>query len=430
MMLLRPPSLAQGGCRPSSAAVAAPSLSAAVATVPRRASMQQQQHLAAAPPSTSPTRACCRHHHHAAVRTAASSPNATAPTTTPTTSSTTTSYGVVVTGGSKGIGRALALEFLRSGDRVVICSRDAAEVARAADELEREAGLPSSPSSPSSDQCRCHAIAADVSKPQDVRALAAFARDKLETVDLWINNAGTNAYKYGPLLDSDDATLSRIVETNVLGVLLCCREAVRLMKEQSTGGHIFNMDGAGADGNATPRFAAYGATKRSLAQLGASLRAELKLANIRGVGVHDLSPGMVATDLLLSGARDTKAARFFVNALAEEASDVAAFLVPRVRAVPEGAQRVVVGGGSGGGGGVEATASTSSNSDNDANNNDADPGKRAATPGGFMLAAASSAGGGVPPPVYIRFLTKPKALAQILARVLTGARKGRFVEEE
>ena len=47
------------------------------------------------------------------------------------------------------------------------------------------------------------------------------------------------------------------------------------MKNQDRGGHIFNMDGAGADGGATPRFAAYGATKRCLSQLGTSLQAEL-----------------------------------------------------------------------------------------------------------------------------------------------------------
>ena len=49
-------------------------------------------------------------------------------------------------------------------------------------------------------------------------------------------------------------------------------QAIRVMKEQSTGGHIFNMDGAGADGGATPRFAAYGATKRGLVQLSKSLQ--------------------------------------------------------------------------------------------------------------------------------------------------------------
>ena len=52
----------------------------------------------------------------------------------------------------------------------------------------------------------------------------------------------------------------------------CIGQAIRVMREQSAGGHIFNMDGAGADGGATPRFAAYGATKRSLAQLSKSLQ--------------------------------------------------------------------------------------------------------------------------------------------------------------
>ena len=49
-------------------------------------------------------------------------------------------------------------------------------------------------------------------------------------------------------------------------------QAIRVMRDQRTGGHIFNMDGAGADGDATPRFAAYGATKRGLVQLSRSLQ--------------------------------------------------------------------------------------------------------------------------------------------------------------
>ena len=55
-------------------------------------------------------------------------------------------------------------------------------------------------------------------------------------------------------------------------MLPCVTQAIRVMREQPTGGHIFNMDGAGADGGATPRFAAYGATKRGLVQLSKSLQ--------------------------------------------------------------------------------------------------------------------------------------------------------------
>jgi chlorophyll(ide) b reductase len=63
----------------------------------------------------------------------------------------------------------------------------------------------------------------------------------------------------------------------------CPLQAIRVMKSQKAG-HILNMDGAGADGSPTPRFAAYGATKRSLAHLGASLSAELSQA--RKPGCH------------------------------------------------------------------------------------------------------------------------------------------------
>jgi chlorophyll(ide) b reductase len=87
------------------------------------------------------------------------------------------------------------------------------------------------------------------------------------------------------------------------------------------------MDGAGADGNATPRFAAYGATKRSLAQFTKSLQAELKMQGIKKVVVHNLSPGMVTTDLLMTGG-DTRVAKFFINALAEPADKVWSDLSP------------------------------------------------------------------------------------------------------
>ena len=251
----------------------------------------------------------------------------------------------------------------------------------------------------------------DVARADDVRALAAFASDSFGRVDLWLNNAGTNAYSYAPLLESSDADLERIVDTNVLGVMLCCREAIKLMRSQPRGGHVFNMDGAGADGGATPRFAAYGATKRSLVQLGKSLEAELKLLGIKNVGVHNLSPGMVTTELLMSGA-DTPVAKFFINCLAEEPADVAAYLVPRVRAVPREAAAAAAGpfglggalpslnGGGGGGGG--------SNGSNGA------------------AATTYAVGSGT----YVQYLTKPKAYAQILRRLVLGERKNRFVRED
>jgi len=222
----------------------------------------------------------------------------------------------------QGIGRALAEKFLRLGDNVVICARSPDGVDAAVKEMAAKYG-----------EDRVVGAACDVSSPDDLERLAKFAQDALGSIDVWINNAGTNAYSYGPLFEQDPAELRQICETNVLGIMLGCRQAIRTMKDQPGGGHIFNMDGAGADGSPTPRFAAYGSTKHAIVQLNESLAAELKSAGLDAkVQVHNLSPGMVTTELLMSGS-DTTQARWFINCLAEETATVADFLVPKVRDV-------------------------------------------------------------------------------------------------
>lgn len=62
-------------------------------------------------------------------------------------------------------------------------------------------------------------------------------------------------------LDARPEQIQEVVQTNLVGCLLCTRAAIRIMAAQPRGGHIFNMDGAGADGLPSPQYAAYGATK-------------------------------------------------------------------------------------------------------------------------------------------------------------------------
>lgn len=280
-------------------------------------------------------------------------------------------YNVVITGATKGVGRALATEFIRAGDSVALCSRSEERVQAAVEEL----------SALAADVGRGGRVVGrpvNVARPAEVAAFADFAAAELGSLDFWVNNAGSNGYAFGPLMEQSEEDLVSIVETNVLGTMLGCREAIRVMRAQRQGGHIYNMDGAGADGGATPRFAAYGATKRSLEQLSKSLRAELRMAGVKNVGIHNLSPGMVTTELLMAGA-DNAVSKFFINALAEEPATVAAALVPRMRAVPEEAR----------------------------------------SPLGAIIGGQ-----------YIRFLTKPKAYGQIFKRLLAGERKNKFVSED
>lgn len=270
-------------------------------------------------------------------------------------------YNVLITGATKGIGYALAKEFLQTGDNVIICSRSAERVESAVKSLREEFG-----------EQHVWGTKCDVREGQDVKDLVGFAQRNLKYIDIWINNAGSNAYSYKPLAEASDDDLIEVVTTNTLGLMICCREAIKMMLNQPRGGHIFNIDGAGSDGRPTPRFAAYGATKRSVVHLTKSLQAELQMQDVKNVVVHNLSPGMVTTDLLMSGAT-TKQAKFFINVLAEPAEVVAKSLVPNIRSVPAS---------------------------------------------GSMK------------PTYIRFLTGIKAYSQIFSRFAFGARRNRYMPED
>jgi chlorophyll(ide) b reductase len=285
---------------------------------------------------------------------------------------TASQFNVLITGSTKGVGKALATEFIRAGDSVVITSRDPTRVSNTVDQLTSLI-----PSSSSSSQ-KIVGLPGDVSNAKDVKALGQFALDQLGSIDIWINNAGSNAYAFKPLIEQTPEEIQSITDTNILGSLLCCRQAITLMSQQPGRGHIFLMDGAGADGGPTPRFAAYGATKRSLQQLSKSLSAELRSAKLQDkIAVHNLSPGMVVTDLLMAGA-DTKVSRWFINRLAERPETVAKNLVPRVRQVVGEASPLPIAG---------------------------------------------------IPSAYVRFLTKPAAYSKIL-KGLIGVGKNRFVNED
>uniref|UniRef100_N1QYA3 chlorophyll(ide) b reductase n=1 Tax=Aegilops tauschii TaxID=37682 RepID=N1QYA3_AEGTA len=176
-------------------------------------------------------------------------------------------------------------------------------------------------------QAKVVGTSCDVCKPEDVKKLVNFAVGELGSIDIWINNAGTNK-GFRPLVNFSDEDITQIVSTNLVGSLLCTREAMDVMQYQEKGGHVFNMDGAGSGGSSTPLTAVYGSTKCGLRQFQASLMKESRRSK---VGVHTASPGMVLTDLLLSGSSLQNKQMF--NIICELPETVARTLVPRMRVV-------------------------------------------------------------------------------------------------
>ncbi|CAM6090616.1 unnamed protein product [Calypogeia fissa] len=242
------------------------------------------------------------------------------------------SLGIVITGGTKGLGFALAREFLELNDRVIICGRHEKRLSIAVSALQQEI-----------EGAFIDGILCDVSNNDDVERLAQFATKRLGVIDRWLNNAGEITAKK-LLADVDADEIIRVSRTNVVGSLLCCREAIRLMREQGSSSqpmyHIFNMGFSQWGAKFTKSACTHKATKIALTQLTESLSEELKTAGISSIGVHNLSPGLVLTDLLLKDS--TPIARRFFNTLAEEPETVAEILAPRIRAVQGSGQSLDV----------------------------------------------------------------------------------------
>lgn len=176
--------------------------------------------------------------------------------------------------------QALAREFLTHGDSVIITGRTPAALSTAISTLTNELqglGIQDLP--------KIRGVVCDVTEPDQVSALAVQAKTLLGSVDVWICNAGYSG-SYKNFLDLDPASIATVVKTNLLGTLLCSRQAAKVMLQQELGGHIFIMDGAGADGSATPQYAAYGKLHVGLVQWFVMVHTQLMIGLLCSLNGH------------------------------------------------------------------------------------------------------------------------------------------------
>ncbi len=184
----------------------------------------------------------------------------------------------IVTGASRGIGRATAEELSRLGAAVVLASRSTNSVRAAAEAIELAGG-------------RAEAIACDVTRYDDVAAMAERCRDRFGSLDILVNNAGL-IEPIARLADSDPTAWGKVVETNYLGVYHGLRAALPLMVEQG-GGVVVNIS-SGAATSALEGWSHYCSSKAAVLSL---TRCADKEYRERGIRVVGLSPGTVATDM-------------------------------------------------------------------------------------------------------------------------------------
>jgi NAD(P)-dependent dehydrogenase (short-subunit alcohol dehydrogenase family) len=223
--------------------------------------------------------------------------------------------GIVITGGTRGIGRGLAVEFLRRGHDVAISGRDPVAVERAVAELATPGGG------------QVAGCAGEVSNPAALQSLWDLAASRFGRVDIWINNAGMTTRKL-PLAEVPDAEIAAVVHSNVTGLIYGCQVAIRGMLAQG-GGRVFNMEGFGSDGLTQPGMTVYGATKRGVRYLTKSLVKEYAGTPVL---IGTLSPGIVVTefltrDLYAHDLSQLDARRRVLSLLADRVETVAPALV-------------------------------------------------------------------------------------------------------
>ena len=197
----------------------------------------------------------------------------------------------VVTGGSRGIGRAVAETLLQCGADVLIAGRSAGSLAEAAAELARVTDVTGAG--------RLETVAADVRRPADAERLVGTAADRFGGMDILINNAGIGHFEAVSEQSVDD--WAQIIETNLSGVFYCCRAAIPLLRQRG-GGWIINVSSL-AGSYPFANGAAYCASKAGLDAFSAALMQEVRFDGIR---VSAVAPGSVGT--AFAGSDDRHAA--------------------------------------------------------------------------------------------------------------------------
>ncbi|MGC9336013.1 MAG: SDR family oxidoreductase [Anaerolineae bacterium] len=188
----------------------------------------------------------------------------------------------IISGASRGIGRAIALRFARAGASVVLCSRNLDTVQAVADEVNAMLARHGQPP-------RALGMVAHVGHTDQVQALVARTLEAYGRVDIAVSNAATNPH-FGPLLTADEGQWDKILDTNTKGAFRLCQAVVPHMQARG-GGKILTVASI-AGLSPSPGMGLYGISKAALLMLTRQLALELGPDNIQ---VNAIAPGVIKT---------------------------------------------------------------------------------------------------------------------------------------
>jgi len=187
----------------------------------------------------------------------------------------------IVTGGSRGIGQAIAYGFAKAGAKVVITSRKAQDLEATACEM-------------TAIGCEVLVVPAHLGKFEEIQRVVDTVVQKFGRIDILVNNAGASP-AMGSVLDSDERLWDTIMNLNLKGVYFMSQAAAKVMKKQG-GGKIINI--ASIDGvNPEPFVSVYSVSKSGVRQISRAFAMELAGSNIQ---VNTILPGPISTKMMNS----------------------------------------------------------------------------------------------------------------------------------
>jgi NAD(P)-dependent dehydrogenase (short-subunit alcohol dehydrogenase family) len=210
----------------------------------------------------------------------------------------------LITGGGRGIGKAIALAYAREGAKLAICARTGSEIEESAKEI-KALGTD------------CLTVVCDVSLEEPVSKLVEKVQEHFGRIDILINNAGVMT-RPAPIAELEVKKWDYTIAVNLRGSFLVTRALLPLMMRQK-GGAIINVSssiGRGAYAN----FGAYAVSKWGIEGFTQTLAAELRPYGIR---VNSVEPGMVATKMTgYQGSKPESVADVFVFLASEESKEI------------------------------------------------------------------------------------------------------------
>lgn len=241
---------------------------------------------------------------------------------------------VIITGARRGMGRSHALEFAKSGARVVVSDISLEDCQKVVKEIERAGG-------------EAMAVKCDVSKKEEVDEMVRKTIEKWGKIDVLVNNAGIAQFK--PFLELTEEDWDRTLNINLKGYFLCAQAAAKEMIKRKSG-VIINIASVamGQQGIGFPNIVHYCASKGGIAAMTEALAVELAPYNIR---VNAISPGMIETPMIDPVKSDPKTmeamlARIPMHRVGrpEEVSNLVLFLASEKSSYMTGSTVIIDGG--------------------------------------------------------------------------------------